>query len=120
MSKLRVHCFSISIDGYGAGPDQSVENPLGVGGEDLHTWLIATRSWQSLHGKMEGGTEFIFVEDIHRALAEARAAAGENDIQIGGGASTIRQYLEARLIDEMHFAIAPIILGAGEHLLRDL
>ena len=188
MSKLRVHCFSISIDGYGAGPDQSVENPLGVGGEDLHTWLIDTRSWQSLHGKklggttgvdddfaaragrnigayimgrnmfgpvrgpwpdegwkgwwgknppyhvpvfvlthhrrapmkMEGGTEFIFVDDIHHALAEARAAAGENDIQIGGGASTIRQYLQARLIDEMHFAIAPVILGAGEHLLQGL
>ena len=187
MSKLRVHCFSISIDGYGAGPDQSVENPLGVGGEALHTWLIATRSWQSAHDKqggttgvdddfvargeanigawilgrnmfgpvrgpwpdeswkgwwgrnppyhvpvfvlthhhrapirMEGGTEFIFVDDIHRALAEAKAAAGEKDVRVGGGASTIRQYLQARLIDEMHFAIAPVILGAGEHLLQGL
>ena len=188
MSKLKVAAFGVSIDGYGAGPDQTVENPLGVGGEDLHTWLIATRSWQSVHGKkqggttgvdddfaaragrdigayimgrnmfgpvrgpwpdeswkgwwgknppyhvpvfvlthhrrapvrMEGGTEFIFVDDIHRALAEAKAAAGDKDIRIGGGASTIRQYLQARLIDEMHFAVAPIILGAGEHLLRDL
>ena len=187
MPKLRVHSFSISIDGYGAGPDQSVENPLGVGGEALHTWLLATRSWQSAHGKqggttgvdddfvargdanigawilgrnmfgpvrgpwpdeswkgwwgrnppyhvpvfvlthhhrapirMEGGTEFIFVDDIHRALAEAKAAAGEKDVRVGGGASTIRQYLQARLIDEMHFAIAPVILGAGEHLLQGL
>lgn len=187
MSKLRVHCFSISVDGYGAGPDQSVANPLGVGGEELHTWLIATRSWQSVHGqqkgttgvdddfaaradanvgawilgrnmfgpvrgpwpdeswkgwwgrnppyhvpvfvlthhrrspiKMEGGTEFIFVDDIHRALAEAKAAAGNKDIRVGGGTSTIRQYLQARLVDQMHFAIAPLILGAGEHLLHGL
>jgi dihydrofolate reductase len=69
---------------------------------------------------MEGGTEFIFVDDIHRALAEAKAAAGEKDVRVGGGASTIRQYLQARLIDEMHFAIAPVILGAGEHLLQGL
>ena len=187
MSKLRVHCFSISIDGYGAGADQSLENPLGVGGEDLHTWLISTRSWQSAHGrqdgttgvdndfslrseanigawimgrnmfgpvrgpwpdeswtgwwgrnppyhvpvfvlthhrrapiKMEGGTEFIFVDDMHRALKDAKAAAGGKDVRVGGGTSTIREYLEARLIDEMHFAISPVILGDGEHLLKDL
>ena len=187
MSRLRVHCFTISVDGYGAGPDQSVENPLGVGAEELHRWLLATRTWQHVHGKqsgttgvdddfaargdvnigawilgrnmfgpvrgpwpdeswrgwwgdnppyhvpvfvlthhhrksikMEGGTEFIFVDDIHRALAAARAAAGDKDIRLGGGVSTIRQYLEARLVDEMHFAIAPVMLGAGEHLLNGL
>jgi len=184
MSKVRVHCFTISADGYGAGPDQSLENPLGVGGEKLHTWLVSTRSWQSVHGqsagstgvdddfvkraevniganiigrnmftpsrgpwpnddwigwwgpnppyhtpvfvlthhqrsplKMEGGTEFIFLSDIHRALAEAKAAAGGKDIRIIGGVSTVRQYLQARLIDELHFAISPVLLGSGEHLL---
>src|SRR5438270_2833153 len=172
MSRVRVHCFTISADGYGAGPNQSLDHPLGVGGEKLHPWLTATRSWRSEHGmsggntgvdddfvkraeaniganilgrnmfgpvrgpwpddswtgwwgpnppyhtpvfvlthhrrgpiKMEGGTEFIFVSDIHRALADAKAAAGDKDIRIGGGVSVVRQYLEARLIDEMHIAI---------------
>jgi dihydrofolate reductase len=188
MSRVRVHCFTISVDGYGAGPDQSLENPLGVGGQKLHPWLVATRSWQSEHGesgsgstgidddfvqraatniganilgrnmfgpsrgpwpnddwkgwwgdnppyhtpvfvlthhrrapiRMEGGTEFIFVNDIHRALADAKSAAGDKDIRIGGGVSVVRQYLEARLIDEMHFAISPALLGGGEHLLNGI
>jgi dihydrofolate reductase len=188
MPRVRVHDFSISIDGYGAGPHQSTEEPLGVGGEALHDWVVSTRSWQKVHGQdggtggvdddftsgsmtnvgawimgrnmfgaergpwrdmdwkgwwgknppyhvpvfvlthhpresieMEGGTTFHFVTGgIHEAMERAREAAGEADIRIGGGAATIRQYLEARLIDEMHFAVSPVLLGSGEPLLVDL
>ena len=188
MAKLRVHAYSISIDGYGAGPNQSVENPLGVGGEALHEWVIPTRTFQQLGGKsggltgpddeftargfanigawimgrnmfgpirgpwpddnwkgwwgknppyhtpvfvlthhprepipMAGGTEFRFVTGgIHDALDQAFKAAGGKDVRLGGGASTIRQYLAARLIDEMHLAIAPILLGSGENLFAGL
>jgi len=184
MPKLRIHAFSISLDGYGAGPDQSLENPLGVGGEALHDWFVPTRTFQRVHGKeggttgvdddfaargfdnvgawilgrnmfgpvrgpwpdeswkgwwgdnppyhvpvfvlthharapleMEGGTTFHFVTDgIEAALARAKEAAGGRDILVGGGAATIRQYLSAGLVDEMHFAISPILLGAGEPL----
>jgi len=184
MSKLRVHNFAISLDGYGAGPRQDRENPLGVGGEDLHGWFVGTRAFREMQGKtggttgldndfakrtgegigawimgrnmfgpergpwrddkwrgwwgknppyhapvfvltrharepitMEGGTVFHFVTGgIQEALQLAREAAGDLDIQIVGGVSTLRQYLEARLIDEMHVAIAPILLGGGEHL----
>lgn len=185
MAKLRVHGFSISLDGYGAGPDQSVEHPLGVGGEELHKWLVPTRSFKQAHGgtggttgvdddfasrafknvgawilgrnmfgpirgawgddtwkgwwgdnppyhvevfvlthhprasvPMAGGTTFHFVtEGIHAALERAKAAAKGRDVQLGGGAATIQQYLRAGLVDEMHFAIAPVLLGSGEHLL---
>ena len=188
MSKLRVHSFSISLDGYGAGPDQTREEPLGRNGESLHDWLIPTRTFQTLVGRnggttgpnddfaargfenigawimgrnmfgpvrgpwpdhswrgwwgknppyhvpvfvlthhprppleMEGGTVFHFVTGgIEAALTRAREAAGGRDIRIGGGASTIRQYLEARLIDEMHFAVAPVLLGGGESLLSGI
>jgi dihydrofolate reductase len=188
MSKLRVNCFTVSLDGYGAGPDQSRDNPLGVGGESLHTWFVKTRAFQQLFGKsggelgadndfaaravenvgawilgrnmfgpirggwpdetwkgwwgdtppyhtdvfvlthhprtsfeMDGGTTFHFVTDgIHSALQRARTAAKDKDIRIGGGVSTIRQYLDAGLIDEMHVAISPILLGGGEHLLGGL
>ncbi len=184
MSKLRVHNFAISLDGYGAGPRQDRENPLGVGGEDLHGWFVGTRAFREMQGKtggttgldndfakrtgegigawimgrnmfgpergpwrddkwrgwwgknppyhapvfvltrharepitMEGGTVFHFVTGgIQEALQRARDAAGDLDIQVLGGVSTLRQYLEARLIDEMHVAIAPILLGGGEHL----
>jgi dihydrofolate reductase len=184
MSKVRVEAFSISIDGYGAGPDQSVHDPLGRGGEALHGWFVPTRSFQKVYGKtegttgiddefaargmenvgawimgrnmfgpvrgqwpddrwrgwwgenppyhvpvfvltrhprepldMEGGTTFHFVTDgIEAALARARDAAGVKDIRIGGGTSVIRQYLEAQLIDEMHLAISPVLLGRGEAL----
>jgi dihydrofolate reductase len=184
MSRVRVECFTISLDGYGAGPDQGLENPLGVGGEAMHDWIVSTRAWRQLHGKeggatgiddefaarglrevgasimgrnmfgpvrgpwldanwkgwwgknppyhspvfvlthharppleMEGGTTFHFVTDgIHEALDRARQAAGGRDVQIGGGASTIQQYLRAGLIDEMHVAIAPVVLGGGERL----
>ncbi|WP_029190482.1 dihydrofolate reductase family protein [Verrucomicrobium spinosum] len=188
MSKLRVHSFGMSLDGFGAGPDQSFENPLGVGGFDLHQWFFPTRTFQQMHGdgdgttgidndfaqrgmtnigawilgrnmfahsrgpwvddgwkgwwgenppyhvpvfilthharpsiEMEGGTTFHFVTDgIHAALARAKAAAGDKDVRIGGGAATIRQYLEAGLVDEMHLAIAPVALGHGESLLAGI
>jgi dihydrofolate reductase len=185
MSKLRVESFTISLDGFGAGPDQSMENPLGIGGPTLHAWAFATRTFQShlfgnkdgeigidddfaargfhnvgawimgrnmfgpvrgpwLDGtwrgwwgdnpvyhaqvfvltnhprpplEMEGGTTFHFVTDgIRAALDRARDAAGGQDVRIGGGASTIRQYLCERLIDELHIAIAPVLLGSGEPL----
>jgi dihydrofolate reductase len=184
MAKLRVHAFSISLDGYGAGPDQSPENPLGVGGEELHEWMFPTRTFQEMQGNdggttgvedeltrrgfenigawilgrnmfapsrgpwpddgwkgwwgdnppyhgpvfvlthhprapipMEGGTTFHFVTDgVDAALQRAVEAAGGRDVRIGGGVGTIRQYLTAGLIDEVHVAIAPILLGSGEHL----
>jgi dihydrofolate reductase len=184
MPKLRVHNFTISIDGYGAGPDQTVETPLGVGGEELHAWMLATAGWHRMtsqeggtegvdnnffyagednigatimgrnmfgpirgewpdaewkgwwgpeppyhhpvfvlthHGRdpipMEGGTTFHFVTDgIESALEQAFAAAGGADVRIGGGVATIQQYLRARLVDELHVAISPRLLGGGERL----
>ena len=188
MSKVLVHCFSVSMDGFGAGPDQSQDHPLGVGGMSVHEWCYSTRTFQKMLGndtggtgidddmmarglenigawilgrnmfgpirgrwpddswqgwwgpnppyhtpvfvlthharaplEMEGGTTFHFVtEGIEAALERARAAANGKDIRIGGGASTIRQYLQARLIDEMHVAVAPTLLGRGEPLLAGL
>lgn len=188
MSKLRVCSFAVSLDGYGAGPDQSRETPLGVGGENLHGWMIATRTFQRLYGKdtgttgvdndfaargfenigawimgrnmfgpirgpwpddewkgwwgddppyhcdvfvlthharapieMKGGTVFHFVTDgIEPALARAKASAKGKDIRVGGGAATIRAYLQARLIDEMHVAISPALLGRGEPLFEGI
>ena len=183
MPKVRVESFTISLDGYGAGPQQDLQNPLGIAGTELHQWLFPTRTLQqTLFGKgggatgvdddfaargfqnvgawilgrnmfspergpwldmnwkgwwgdsppyhvqtfilthhprpsieMEGGTTFHFVTGgIHEALDRARAAAGAKDVRIGGGASTIQQFLRERLIDEMHFAIAPVLLGSGE------
>jgi dihydrofolate reductase len=185
MSKLKVQSFSISLDGYGAGPNQSLQNPLGEGGEGLHRWFIGTRTFQRMMGDetkgtdgpdedfaargfenigawilgrnmfgpvrgpwpddewkgwwgdeppyrvpvfvlthharaplaMKGGTTFYFVTDgIEAALARAREAAGGKDVRLGGGVSTIRQYLKAGLVDEMHLAISPILLGTGEAL----
>ena len=187
MSRLRVHCFSISLDGYGAGPRQNLENPFGTGGLSLHEWMHATRTFRQIIGedggatgiaddlvkrgfedigawilgrnmfgpirgrwpddswkgwwgdnppyhtpvfvlthharqpiRMEGGTEFRFVKDMHQALKQAADAAGRKDVRLGGGVSTIRQYLEAALVDEMHLAIAPVLLGSGEHLLSGI
>ena len=188
MSKLRVHCFSLSIEGYGAGAAQERDNPLGVRGEELHKWFFPTRTFRSMFGgregttgvdddyarrgfenigawimgrnmfgpirggwpdegwkgwwganppyhvpvfvlthhprssfEMEGGTTFHFVtEGIDEALRRAREAAGEKDIRLGGGVETIRQYLRARLVDEMHLAISPVVLGSGEHLFAGL
>jgi len=188
MSKVRVAAFSLSLDGFGAGPDQSLENPLGRGGEDLHQWAFHTRTFKKMFGQeggsdgiderfaaasfegvaawimgrnmfgpvrgewpdeswkgwwgpnppyhcdvfvlthyaraplaMEGGTTFHFVTDgIEAALDRARAAAGGGDVRIGGGVETVRQYLSAQLIDELHLPIAPLLLGEGEHLFTGL
>ncbi len=189
MSKVRVACFATSLDGYGAGPRQALENPLGVGGEGLHQWFFPTRTLQKmLFGKdegttgidddfarrgaenlgawilgrnmfapsrgawpddqwkgwwgdnppyhvpvfvlthharksieMAGGTTFHFVTGgIDEALMQAKDAAGAKDVRIGGGVATVRQYLEARLVDEMHLAVSPVVLGSGEHLLSGL
>jgi dihydrofolate reductase len=188
MTKLRVHSFSISLDGYGAGPNQSVDNPLGVGAMALHQWAFATRTFQKMFGNeggatgvdddfaargfsnigawilgrnmfgpirgewpddnwkgwwgdnppyhvpvfvlshyarasipMAGGTTFHFVTDgIQAALARAREAANGQDVRLGGGVATIQQYLRARLIDELHLAISPTLLGSGENLFAGL
>jgi dihydrofolate reductase len=179
MTELRVHDFSISLDGYGAGPDQDTDNPLGVGGEQLHEWIFppsgqrtpvddrmrargtegigATIMGRSMFGPvrgdwgpenwtgwwgedppfhhdvfvlthhardpvpMAGGTTFHFVTDgIEAALERARAAAGDRDVRLGGGASTVRQYLRAGLLDELHVAVVPVLLGSGERLFGDL
>ena len=188
MPKLRVHSFTISLDGYGAGPNQSLDNPLGVGGNALHDWAFATRTFRQLHGSeggktgidddfaargsinigawimgrnmfgpvrgpwpddtwrgwwgdtppfhapvfvlthnardsmtMEGGTTFHFVTDgIRAALKRASEAAGGKDVLLGGGVSTIQQFLLAGLVDQMHIVISPILLGSGEHLFNGI
>lgn len=123
MPKLRLHNFSISLDGYAAGPDQSVDNPLGVGGTRLHEWAFATRSGRATHG-MEGGAEG--VDDDFIAAGRRRHRRDDHgtehvrpdswDVRLGGGVATIQQYLRAGLIDELHLAIVPVLLGAGERL----
>ncbi|HET6725017.1 MAG TPA: dihydrofolate reductase family protein [Gammaproteobacteria bacterium] len=187
-NKLRVESFSISLDGFGAGPEQSRDNPLGIGGERLHEWFVPTATFQQMYGnergttgtdndfasrgfenigawimgrnmfgpvrgpwpdgswkgwwgdnppyhtsvfvlshherkplEMEGGTTFYFVTDgIDSALDRAREAANGKDVRIGGGVSTIRQFLQAGLIDQLHIAIAPVLLGSGEPLFHGL
>ena len=185
MSRIRVESFTISLDGFGAGPDQDLVNPLGVGGGALHGWALSTRTFQSKvfggdggqggidddfaargfanmgawilgrnmfgpvrgpwpdeswrgwwgdnpvyrvpvfvlthHARpplvMEGGTTFHFVtEGVEVALARAREAAQGKDVRVGGGVNVIQQYLRQRLIDEMHIAISPVLLGTGERL----
>ena len=188
MSKLKVSSIGVSIDGYSAGPDQSLDHPLGVGGTALMEWAFTTRTFQRMHGGnggatgtdedyaargftkigawilgrnmfgpvrgpwpddqwkgwwgtnppyhtsvfvlthhpresivMEGGTTFHFVSDgIHAALARAKAAAGAQDVRLGGGVATIRQYLRAGLVDELHLALTPALLGSGEALLAGI
>jgi dihydrofolate reductase len=183
MSKVRAH-ISVSLDGYVAGPNQSEENPLGEGGEQLHDWLLELKAWRAPHGR-EGGEEnvstaileeenenvgteimgrgkfglpgggpwgddpwpgwwgedppfhkpvfvlthherepltlsdttFTFVtEGIESALAQAREAAGDKDVFIGGGADVIDQYLAAGLLDEIELHVVPLILGGGSRL----
>lgn len=188
MSKIVVRSFGLSLDGYGAGPNQDLENPLGVKGPELMQWFFHTRFWREMCGleggetgidndiasqgftgigawilgrnmfgpvrgpwpddswkgwwgeeppyhtpvfvlthharpdlAMKGGTEFRFVTDgIHSALERAKAAAGGLDVRLGGGVATIRQFLSAGLIDELHLALRPVLLGSGEHLLNGL
>jgi dihydrofolate reductase len=188
MPKVRVNCFTVSLDGFGAGPNQNITHPLGERGTTLHEWFYPTRTFQQMFGntqgetgldddfaargtenigawilgrnmfgpvrgtwpdeswqgwwgenppyhtdvfvlthharkpiQMQGGTTFHFVtEGIHAALERARASANGKDVRVGGGVNTIRQFLAAGLIDEMHLAVSPVLLGAGEHLLTGI
>src|ERR1700722_627312 len=188
MSKLRVHSFAISVDGYAAGPNQDLLNPIGVGGMALHQWIFATRTFHQITGReggeagvddafmargftnigawimgrnmfgaargpwpddtwrgwwgddppfhtpvfvltnhprppitMKGGTTFHFIADgIHAALERSTAVANGQDVRLGGGVATIRHYLRAGLVDEMHLAIVPILMGSGESLFPGL
>jgi dihydrofolate reductase len=188
MGKVRVASFSVSIDGYGAGPRQGLQNPLGVRGLELHNWFFPTNAFKQMTGKnggttgvdndmaarslenvgawilgrnmfgpvrgpwpddswkgwwgeeppyhtpvfvlthharapleMNGGTTFYFVTDgVKWALKQAREAANSKDVRIGGGVATIRQYLVAGAIDEMHLAVSPVLLGEGENLFADI
>ncbi len=184
MQKLRVAAFSVSIDGFGAGPNQSIDNPMGEGGMVLHKWVLSTKTFLNSHGKeggaegidndfaarsfenlgawilgrnmfgpvrghwtnmewrgwwgenppyhcpvfvltnypreplvMEGGTTFYFVtEGIDKAYSMAMDAAKGKDVRLGGGTSTIKQFLNAGYVDELHLAISPVMLGKGENL----
>lgn len=188
MSKLKVLAFAVSVDGFGAGPDQSLQNPLGVGGMGLHPWMLHTRTFNAMHGgeggdtsidddwarrsfenigawilgrnmfgpvrgpwpddrwkgwwgdeppyhvpvfvlthhprpplQMKGGTVFHFVTGgIHEALQRAREAAAGRDVRVGGGVATVRQYLQAGLVDQMHLVQSPVLLGRGEALLAGI
>ncbi|MBD8900040.1 dihydrofolate reductase family protein [Rhodanobacter sp. DHG33] len=188
MSRVRVAAFSLSLDGFGAGVEQSLDDPLGKRGMELHQWFFGTRTFHAMIGKpggaqdvddayavrsmhgvgafilgrnmfgpvrgpwpdeswkgwwgddppyhaptfvlthyprqpivMAGGTTFHFVtEGIEAALEQARAAGGGKDVKIGGGVSTVRQYLQAGLVDELHFAISPVVLGRGEAMFEGL
>jgi dihydrofolate reductase len=188
MSRLRVQSFGISLDGFGAGPAQSLEHPLGVGGEGMMSWVFPTRTFQRMFGQgdgttgvddrfaargfenvgawilgrnmfgpvrgpwpddgwkgwwgeeppyhvpvfvlthharapleMKGGTTFHFVTGgIQEALDRARQAARGKDVRVGGGVATVREYLRAGLVDEVHLAVSPVLLGSGEHLLTGI
>jgi len=188
MSKVRVAGFALSLDGLGAGPDQSLDDPLGKRGTELHEWYVGTRTFRAMFGQdggsegvdndygaramagfgafilgrnmfgpirgewpddswkgwwgdnppyhtpvfvlthhprapiiMDGGTVFHFVtEGIEAALDQAKAAAGDLDVKIGGGVSTVRQYLQAGLVDELHFVFAPVMLGRGEAMFQGI
>jgi dihydrofolate reductase len=188
MGKVHVSAYSITLDGFSAGPDQSIDNPLGVNGPEMMEWMFPTKMFAEMQGKdggetgvdndfavksmtgngawilgrnmfgpvrgpwpddewkgwwgdeppyhvrtfvlthyprdpieMKGGTTFHFVTDgIHSALEQAKAAAGDRDIRIGGGAETVRQYLKERLVDELHLAMRPIFLGKGETIFEGL
>jgi dihydrofolate reductase len=188
MSKVRVASFSVSVDGFGAGPRQDLQNPLGVRGMELHSWFFGTDVFKKMHDQnggatgvdndwaakafenvgawilgrnmfgpvrgpwpdeswkgwwgdtppyhvpvfvlthhargpleMKGGTTFYFVTDgIDSALTQAKAAARGKDVRIGGGVAAIRQYLTAGLIDEIHLAMSPVLLGDGEHLFNGI
>ncbi len=192
MSKVRVAGFSLSIDGFGAGPDQGLQDPIGRRGTEVFGWYFPTRAFRAMHSApgedaggetgvdndyalramsgfgafilgrnmfgpvrgpwpdeswkgwwgtnppyhaptfvlthhprkplvMEGGTTFYFVTDgVESALRQARAAAGEKDVKIGGGVSIVRQYLAIDAVDEMHLVISPVVLGRGEHLLTGI
>jgi dihydrofolate reductase len=122
--KLRVEGFTISVDGFAAGPSQSLENPLGVRGTALHSWLFATRTFHAKHFGSDDGETGMDDDFAARGFNNVGAwILGRNmfgPVRVGGGATTIRQYLKQRLIDEMHIAIAPVLLGTGERLFDDI
>jgi dihydrofolate reductase len=188
MAKVRVSSFAVSLDGYAAGPNQGLNNPLGVRGPELFEWFFSTRTWKQMHGQeggstgvddewarrgmenvgawilgrnmfgpvrgpwpdeswkgwwgeeppyhvptfvlrhharksieMKGGTTFHFVTNgVHSALERAKDAAKDKDIRIGGGVATIQQYLRARLVDELHLAFRPILMGSGDNLFASI
>ena len=188
MARLRVQTFAVSVDGYGAGANQDLQNPLGLRGPEIFEWFFPTRVFRQMHGQgdgetgvdndmaeqgfrgigawilgrnmfgpvrgpwpdeswkgwwgeeppyhcpvfvlthharkpiaMKGGTTFHFVTDgIRSALEQATKAAGGRDVRLGGGVSTVRQYLQARLVDEVHVAVRPVLLGEGENLWQGL
>jgi dihydrofolate reductase len=188
VTRFRVNAFGISMDGFGAGAEQSLDNPMGVGGLAMHGWAFETKTFRAMHGgeggstgvdeefaarsfenvgawilgrnmfgpvrgswgneswkgwwgdeppyhvpvfvlthyprpplEMKGGTTFYFVtEGIEEAAKSAAAAAGGKDVRIGGGVSTIQQYLRAGVIDEMHLVVSPVLLGAGEKFFGNL
>jgi len=188
MSRVRVMSFGVSLDGFAAGPGQSLEHPLGTTGPEIMEWFFPTRVFREMNGKeggetgvdndmaqrsfagigawilgrnmfgpirgpwpdlewrgwwgeepsyhvptfvlthharppleMQGGTTFHFVTDgIRAALEQAKAAAGDADVRIGGGAATIRQYVEAGLVDDLHLAVRPVLLGQGEPLFQGI
>ena len=188
MPKVRVAGFGVSIDGFSAGPEQSLKDPLGKRGPEIFQWFFPTRTFRAMQGledgsvdvdndfahramenfgafilgrnmfgpvrgpwpdnswkgwwgdnppyhaptfilthharepiAMEGGTTFHFVTGgIEEALRQAKQAAGDKDIKIGGGVSTVRQYLQAGLVDSIHLAVAPVLLGTGEALFAGL
>ncbi|HEX3117570.1 MAG TPA: dihydrofolate reductase family protein [Candidatus Acidoferrum sp.] len=188
MTRFRVNAFGISVDGFGAGAEQSLDNPMGVGGLAMHGWAFETKTFRAMHGgegggtgtddefavrsfenvgawilgrnmfgpvrgswgdeswkgwwgdeppyhvpvfvlthyerpplKMKGGTTFYFVtEGIEDAAKRAAEAAGGKDVRIGGGVSTVQQYLKAGVIDEMHLVVSPVLLGAGEKFFGNL
>jgi dihydrofolate reductase len=99
-----------ATDGFVAGPNQSVENPIGEGGMRLHQWAVPTESWRAQHGRRGGerNADAEVVEEATRGVA------------IAGGASTVQQYLAAGLLDELYLHIVPVILGAGERLLDNV
>ena len=122
MAKLRVESFTISLDGFGAGPRQSLENPLGIGGTALHGWAMATKTFQSKVFGSEGGATGIDDDFAAQGFRDVgawilgREAAQGRDVRVGGGVDVIRQCLRKRLIDEMHIAVSPVLLGSGERL----
>jgi len=188
LSKLRVLCYGVSLDGFAAGPAQDLEHPLGVNGFDVMQWFTHTDVWRRMQNlgegetgvdnrmardafenlgawimgrnmfgpvrgpwpdeswrgwwgdeppyhvpvfvlthharpplEMQGGTVFHFVTDgIESALKQAKAAAGDRDVRIGGGASTVRQYLRAGQIDDLHLVVSPTLLGSGEELFHGI
>jgi dihydrofolate reductase len=188
MPKVRVAGFAVSLDGFSAGIEQSLSDPLGKRGTEIFQWFFRTRAFRTMHGQeggvedtdnefardamanigafilgrnmfgpvrgpwpddswkgwwgdnppfhtptfvlthyerdpivMQGGTTFYFVTGgIDEALRLAKQAAGNKDVKIGGGVSTVRQYLRAGMIDSLHFALAPVVLGRGEALFADL